>query len=700
MHPGLTTWLTALLALCWLGCAKPADDSYTATPKPAGIKPGEYRITHHPQRLAATGPDACVQCHEDAVNDWKRSHHAHANRLVSVDLDAKAFTPTRRIQESGVTYEMALEGERFVMRVIAADGTHTEHELIGAIGSTPLRQYLAKAPGGKFQTISATYDVAADRWLDVYEGEDRFPGEWGHWQGQGMNWNANCAYCHTTEFKKNFDFESDSYHTTWTQHNIACAECHSGLEAHVKAAQAGTYHEGLPQLNTVQTIENCATCHARRDQLTADAFEVGDAFDDHFALALPDQPGLYFPDGKIRDEVYVYGSFKLSSMAHAGVSCMDCHNPHTMETILPTDNNLLCMRCHESGLDGAPVIQPTQHSFHPAGSTGNRCVECHMPKRTYMQVDPRSDHGFHSPDPLLTKELGIPNACSDCHTDQDLDWAIDWSERWYGDKLAQHPQRTRARVIAAAYAYQPEAMQGLLDLAKDERIPAWQATYIGLLGNYIPHEAVKAHCQSMLSSDDPMVRGRATEVLGRFPDGSQQVLDSLKDDMRSVRLAAARSLASSNRPIPDASVAKEFTDYLRFNADRPQSLLMLALQAARDHDTGAVETYVARAIALDRANGNAYQQGAILLSTAGLNGAAERTLKDGWAIAPQDPQFPYSLGLLAAEMGDLERAAAYLEEAVAQAPDFYRAWYNLSLAYSQLNRPQDAARAQRKAQGQ
>jgi tetratricopeptide (TPR) repeat protein len=109
---------------------------------------------------------------------------------------------------------------------------------------------------------------------------------------------------------------------------------------------------------------------------------------------------------------------------------------------------------------------------------------------------------------------------------------------------------------------------------------------------------------------------------------------------------------------------------------------------------------VARAIALDRANGNAYQQGAILLSTAGLNGAAERTLKDGWAIAPQDPQFPYSLGLLAAEMGDLERAAAYLEEAVAQAPDFYRAWYNLSLAYSQLNRPQDAARAQRKAQGQ
>jgi hypothetical protein len=35
-----------------------------------------------------------------------------------------------------------------------------------------------------------------------------------------------------------------------------------------------------------------------------------------------------------------------------------------------------------------------------------------------MQVDWRADHGFHSPDPLMTQELGIPNACSKCHTDE------------------------------------------------------------------------------------------------------------------------------------------------------------------------------------------------------------------------------------------------------------------------------------------
>ncbi len=694
-------WLLSLIGFGFISCSDQpkAKQAYEATPKPEMFKTDPYLVTHNPVRLAKTGPDACIECHKDEVDDWKRSHHAHANRLISRELDAGAFTPTRSIRESDVLYEMTMEDDQFLLRVIDNEGNKTDHELVGVIGSTPVRQYLAKAPNGRFQTISATYNVTEDKWLDVYQGECRMPGEWGHWQGQGMNWNANCAYCHTTGFKKNYDFETDTYHTTWTQHNIACARCHTNLEEHVQAAKSGEYKPGLLKLTKEQTIENCATCHSRREQLTADTFQVGDHFEDHYALSLPDQPGLYFPDGKIRDEVYVYASFKMSQMAHAGVSCMDCHNPHTMETILPTENNLLCMRCHETGVDNAPIIKPTEHSFHPAESIGNRCVECHMPKRTYMQADPRADHGFHVPDPLLTKELGIPNACSNCHVGEDIDWAIEWSEKWYGEKLANHPQRKRARVIAAAYEYRPEAMQRLLDLAKDENIPAWQATYIGLLGNYIPHEAVKAHCQSMLKSSDPMVRNRATSILGRFPSGSRYIMDSLKDSSRNVRITASGSLTANNQPIPDDQAKAEYKDYLEFNSDRPQSLFILGLKAAREGKKEMVRKYVARAILLDKSNAVAYHQGAILLSTAGMNETAKSYLKTGWEMAPEDPQFPYSLGLLAAETGELRKATGYLEETVSMAPDFYRAWYNLSLAYTRLQRPEEAARAMQKAQG-
>ena len=685
----------ALLSFC--ACDKKEQSSYPATKKSANIDYGIFPASHNPARNAKIGPDACVECHADEVADWKSSHHAKANRPVSVELDRAAFTPTRRVQESGVTYEMAEVNGHFELRVLRKDQPIERYELVGVIGETPLRQYLAHLPGDKFQTLSATYDVIEDRWFDVYAGQHRLPGEWGHWAGQGMNWNANCAYCHTTEYKKGFDFESNSYHSTWTQQGLACAECHTGLEAHVIAAQAGDYTRGLTKLNKIQTEHNCATCHSRRDQLTADKFMPGDDYHDHFSISLPDHPNLYHHDGQILDEDFVYGSFQMSRMAHAGVTCMDCHNPHTLKTILPIENNMLCMRCHEGGANNAPIIQPTAHSFHAEGSSGNSCVECHMSKTTYMQVDPRADHAFLSPDPLLTKELGIPNACNKCHEEESVDWAVGWAEKWYGNKLASHPQRKRARIIAAAHSYRPEALNGLIELLTEETVPGWRATYAGLLANYLPNEKVISTLRPLLDDPSPMVRQRATRTLSNS-DAAGATLEKLSDSSRSVRLAAALGLTTANQPIPDETAKKEWDEYIEFNIDRPQSLLILANTASREGRVADVQKYIERSIELDQLNPDMYHQAAIILSSTGLNQAAERTLYSGWELAPKNPTFPYSLGLLAAEAGNLEQAVGFLEETVALEPRFSRAWYNLSLAYGKLNRSEDAARAMQRAQ--
>ena len=693
--------LIAALSIILSGCSESTDTAYTATEATTDrTQSNPFPYSHNPQKLVRFGPDSCVKCHEQAVNDWKTSHHAKANRPVSVQKDAAAFTPTRQIQESGVTYQMVQIDDAFKLRVIAEDESVEEYDLVGVIGETPLRQYLAHLPGNKFQTISATYDVLNDRWVDVFAGENRMPGEWGHWAGQGMNWNANCAYCHTTEYKKGFDYKNDLYQSTWIQQGLACAECHTGLETHVVAAQAGDNTAGLNPLDREQTEHNCVTCHSRRDQLTADAFEPGDAYNDHFALSLPDQPGLYYADGQILDEVFVHASFEMSRMGHAGVSCMDCHNPHTLERILPVENNMLCMRCHEAGVDKAPIIEPVKHSFHAEGSAGNQCVECHMSQTVYMQVDWRADHGFHSPDPLMTKELGIPNACNKCHKEESVDWAVEHSEKWYGEKLESKPQRARARAISKAYAFDPAALPELLELAKVEDIPAWQATYAGLIANYLPNAQAEAHLRSLLDHESPLVRVRATSGLAIIDSGSEALLDKLKDSSRSVRIAASRGLASRNEAVTDPVAAKEWAEYLNFNSDRPQSLLMQANTAAREARPADVVGYVQRAIKLDSLNPEMYHQAAILLSTAGLNKEARKQLFAGWELAPKDPRFPYSLGLLAAESGDLKSAVGYLEETVAMQPDFYRAWYNLSLAYSQLNRAEDAQRAMQKARGE
>ncbi len=83
-------------------------------------------------------------------------------------------------------------------------------------------------------------------------------------------------------------------------------------------------------------------------------------------LSLPSEPGLWYADGQILGEDYVWTSFKMSKMGHAGVTCMDCHDPHTAAVKLPVENNAICMQCHAGGLDGATVIDPTKHSFHGA----------------------------------------------------------------------------------------------------------------------------------------------------------------------------------------------------------------------------------------------------------------------------------------------------------------------------------------------
>ncbi len=636
-------------------------------------------VTHFPTRLAKIGPQACAQCHPNAVADWHGTHHALANRPVDPTLDNAAFVPSKSFTDAGVTSKFSKQAGEFIIEVFEADGSKSRHALTGVIAVDPLRQYLAPFPDGQWQTTSAAYDPAKHEWFEVFSGDGRLPGEWGHWTGQGMNWNANCAACHMTEFKKNYDWQTGKYASTWLQQGIACAQCHSGLEEHVaKAAQPGYIAPASLKMSKEQIMDNCASCHSRRGQITADRFTPGERFHDHFDLSLPDQPGLYHPDGQVLDEDFVYGSFMMSRMGHAGVTCLDCHNPHTTKTILPVENNMLCLRCHESGLENAPIIQPEAHSHHPAGSTGNRCVECHMPETNYMMRDPRRDHGFLSPDPLMTQELGIPNACNRCHTDESTEWAVEWAEKWYGEKLAELPQRARARALAAAYEGQPAAHQALLELAASEDVTAWQATYAGLLGGWANEPAVLAYLQSLMDSDSALVRGRVARSLAWSPQDAYLLRG---DKSRNVRLAATFGLIGRTQ-LSEENVS-EWIEAQQFNSDRPQNAFILAERLfSLGGNPADIRTLVDRAVALDRRSADVNVQAAVFYSRLEDSGQAEKSLFDALAIDAQNVQALYYLALFRAEQQNYPEAITLLKDVVALDPGYERAWYNLALAYT------------------
>ncbi|MDA3872346.1 MAG: ammonia-forming cytochrome c nitrite reductase subunit c552, partial [Kiritimatiellae bacterium] len=504
----------------------------------------------------------CVECHAEIVAMWEKSQHARANRLIA---DANLAPGT--VDFGGVKTRI---GEDLSLEQDGLDGFHFEGMPVAVIGIEPLVQPLVETSNGQWQVFNPAYHSQTNGWFNVFP-EARHPDEWGHWSKRGMNWNAQCAWCHMTDFRKNHDPETDSYDSEWEAMAISCSQCHGNLSEHAANPDLTPGR----RFDQVTAQDNCLSCHARREFLTPERFKAGEDFHGHFRLALLDQPGVYYPDGQVRDENFESGSFLSSKMHDAGVTCFDCHNPHSGGLIAPVENNSLCMSCHTPpGARGAIPIQPELHSHHTAGSTGNRCVECHMPETQYMQSDMRRDHGFTVPDPMLTRTLGIPNACNRCHQDQSVEWAERYSEEWYGDKLAVRRTRPRARAIHEAWEGSETAGAELVRLAKEETNAVWKATLLSLMGPYVREREVREFLQVSLRDQDPLVRSAAIRGLAPYPQFQNLLVYLRHDPHRMVRLDAAWATLERGGLSPD--LERELREWLKFNSDQPAGALRLA----------------------------------------------------------------------------------------------------------------------------
>jgi predicted CXXCH cytochrome family protein len=670
----------------------------TIEPWGPGWSPVEpaFVATHDPARQGKIGARQCITCHAGIHENWKTSHHAMANRLMDVELDDPAFAPPRSwvVGKQAWTFSLAV-GQPVISYRDAQVKVPQEHDPSGVIGFTPLRQYLLPFSHGRWQVASAAYDPVRGDWFDVFRNEERQRGEWGHWTGQGMNWNANCAYCHMTDFQKNLhpNPEIISYDSTWLAQGIECAQCHTGLEAHVAAGGASP----PPKLSLAAWTQSCATCHARREDLTPKPFRPGDLLENHYRVSLPDTPNLYHVDGQVNDENFEYGSMLLNRMGgKAGIACGDCHEPHRAELRLPIENNALCMTCHSTGERGAVRIDgATAHSHHSPDSPGNRCVECHMPANTFMVRDVRRDHLFSSPDPVLTRELGVPNTCNGCHTDQSVDWAIEWSEKWYGQKLAEGRARARARVLAAYWKGTLGSYGRMLEMAETEEVIGWKAALTSLLGAWADREAVTTYLQGALRDPHPLVRSAAVRALRDVPAEAGRIARMVDDPVLLVRLDAA--VAMPWESLRGKPVESELLDYFRVNADRPVGALWVASWDFQRGDREGGKRWLARAVELDPGSPGVYRDGAVLLSRAGDAGAALAMIEEGVRRHPHQASLQYSLGLALAEGGRLADAEAALRRAVALEPRQDRAWFNLALILDRAGRYQEALDAIEKA---
>lgn len=650
---------------------------------------------------AYAGSQSCRDCHQEAFHLWVNSHHGQAERAIDPALDRAAFDPARTFPHGSQTSEARLTNAQFQIVTAGPSGSHAPFPVERVVGVTPLRQYLVPQPGGRFQVTEVAFDPNRGDWFDIFGAEDRRPGEWGHWTGRGMTWNMMCAGCHNTRVRKNYRADTDAYATTMAERSVGCEACHGPMAAHVKWQWSNPSSPSQPRkiadptlrrLDREQGLSMCGSCHARRSELTGD-FQPGDRFLDHFSPVIPDESDIYFPDGQVRDEDYEYVSFLSSRMHDAGVRCLDCHQPHSAKTL--TSGDSLCLRCHAAPIPPAPKIEPATHSHHPPDKAGSHCVDCHMPQTTYMQRHARRDHGFTIPDPWLTQQHGIPNACNRCHTDRSTNWAREAVEKWYGSRM-ERPSRQRAQSIAQAKAGQHEAAEKLVRLTRDETNSLWRASATALLKRWATEPGVAPALLERVGDSAPLVRGmaaRALEPLEQPAAGTAQAAlrRLLNDPVRLVRIEAAWSLRASLET--NSPAALELRSYLEFNNDQPSGALQLGTYLMDRGDLEKAAECFARAVRWDGGSAPLRHAWAVALSLQGKRDDAVRELETACRLAPREAEYSFKLGLAYNEAGKLAQARASLEQAVKLDPQFAQAWYNLGLAYSALELPERALEA-------
>ena len=686
-------------------------------------------------------------------NDIAGAQSRIAGRLQELIEKKKIEHDT--IPKRCTTFRFFRDGEKFMVETDAGI-----HEVRFTLGVRPLQQYLVETEGGRLQCLPVAWDSVDRRWFHLYPQEQIPQEDPLHWTKPLQNWNFMCADCHTTGFEKNFDSNTLTYRSTFTEINVGCQSCHGPCGEHVETARKydliTKWKPGIPMGTAIlaramspQSVESCAVCHTRRRVLREG---VGSRLPlepmlDSIVPEMQDRT-IYYPDGQFLEEAFEIGSFLQSKMYSRGVSCTNCHEPHSLR--LRFTGNRLCAQCH------APAIYDTvRHHFHSDSSKpGTQCVECHLPQSTYMVADPRRDHSIRKPSPALTMLTGVPNACTQCHQDrtkgETLQWAHEHVELWYSGLRASGVGYTASGPISEHYSLAIQAGRSgdpralpLLEAVirnqtqRDHR-DIIRASALLLFGRLVtPPHSTPAHLALIVESLQdrcPLVRLAAVESFFLQPAETrlEHLPAKLNDPLLAIRVESARALAAvSDRLQGEAtqafeSAAQEYIVSQQAVNDQAASYLNIAV-FEHDRETSrrqqverwfaaqanarppvdvneAVKTrneYIRRLTAKPLA---LYRQSlrvdsefipsrinlAMLHNERSEPLEAEEQFREVLRIDSEQGDAAYSLGLLLAELGRLDEAAEQLRRAAELRPENVRIRYNLGLLLMQQEKRGEA----------
>jgi len=687
------------------------------------------------------GADSCKSCHAPEYAAWRSSTHGHAGGPPSRERVVAPFGGAPiRFRDATVRPVVSASGA-FEFRVRQPGRTVQVLRVDGVVGGTFMKGggtqgFLNLAADGTLRFLPFDYSGPLHGWFCNTQGRanrgyvpisDTLPiaacTDWPPTRAFGTTKRFDdCQQCHGSQIWVTWDTTAHHYDTRLSTLAVDCESCHGPGRRHVELARSGRLGDspdiGMPALDTLSkdaSVGVCLRCHGLKDAL-APGYLAGRSFTSYYALKFPilgDHP--YRVDGRVRTFAYQATQLFSDCYLNGSMTCVDCHDPHSQKyrdvngSPLPGRfDNGQCVDCHAS--EGRPI---EAHTHHPAGSSGSRCVACHMPYLQHPELGnavryARSDHTIPIPRPGFDDSLGVTDACALCHRDRSTAALRDTVTRWYG-KLKPHKPIITALIEAAGVTSSAQAAPLLL--RPEAHFP--MAQFEGLADffeRFVRPDAgftsdVVSRLEALAAEPDVDVRSLALAALhlgrdddpavGRFLAGSLRGLTATEDVALRRRWTTALAYMGDRLSAQGdaAGAERAYVKALEVLPEDPRLLLHLGLVEASAHRLDPAIAAFRRSLAVDTLQPLALVNLGNALSAQGDGAAAVAAYGRALHINPHEALAYFDLANVYLRANDAGKAIPLYQKAVANDPSLAPANFYLARSLILANRPRDALRA-------
>jgi predicted CXXCH cytochrome family protein len=493
LHPTFSVAAGRNLTLWWDGLDADFRHRTRATGQVSNVHPADY-----------SGPDSCRSCHPKNHQEWSQHPHKGMNALANATTVRGDFSGNASIAYRGGRASFEKQGDSYRMR-LERHGVVREYAITQTIGVRFYQYYVGKLARGPeppdHHFYTTDHVLPFGYWLDrkewvpvVHIGPERSDDERAdpyRPDASGpyyASYSASCNYCHTTfplgdlfvrrtqqmgmhaplpmhwagrsylekthpdEYRgmvklfaggkpaqnPTLDWEAPKYAVTL---GVSCEACHLGAKEHV--ASGGKTRPAFFPASPYLSVESTTAPEPGRthDNLNWACGRCHTGSRPEFAAGMSTWNSVEYSDA-------------MRGSCYSKMRCIDCHDPHKAIgpkwSPPPERDDAVCLKCHEQL---RPAAARSAHTHHTAGSTGDRCLNCHMPRVNEGINDVVRTHMIYSPTRPDMIHANQPNACNLCHTDRPIDWALTSMKQWYDKSFdeekiaANYPMRAEPAAL-------------------------------------------------------------------------------------------------------------------------------------------------------------------------------------------------------------------------------------------------------------